>query len=255
MIRSLVNTGLYYYGARYYDPGVSVWLSVDPLAHKYPSLSPYVYVANNPINAIDPDGRRIVWNIDAIRVGFAMMWTKKGRENWRAMRKDNFVDFKFRVSSSVGVDKRTDGSWSLVEGHTYKEQGSECTMVVTTYKGTHKIKKGAEKRHDKDWHDIKKKYQYSYINTNVRVAGEGIELIGDHGDQTGSVYNLDDTYSRDTYETGSDHNYTNTSRKNESGVEYLGRLGRHESTHALVESGVWKDPYPNNKERFPQERE
>jgi len=103
------QTGDFYYGARYYDPKISVWLSVDPLAHEYPSLSPYVFVANSPVNAIDPDGRRIVWSIDAIRVGFSMMWTKKGRENWRAMRKDQSVDFKFRVSSSVGVDKRSDG--------------------------------------------------------------------------------------------------------------------------------------------------
>ena len=55
------NTGLYYYGARYYDPRISVWHGVDPLAEKYPSISPYAYVANNPLNAIDPDGREIVW--------------------------------------------------------------------------------------------------------------------------------------------------------------------------------------------------
>ena len=30
---------------------------MDPLAEKYYSISPYVYVANNPVNAIDPDGR------------------------------------------------------------------------------------------------------------------------------------------------------------------------------------------------------
>jgi len=43
------ETGLYYYGKRYYDPKVSLWLGVDPLAEKYPSISPYVYVANNPV--------------------------------------------------------------------------------------------------------------------------------------------------------------------------------------------------------------
>jgi len=43
------ETGLYYYGNRYYDPKVSIWLGVDPLAEKYPSISPYVYVANNPV--------------------------------------------------------------------------------------------------------------------------------------------------------------------------------------------------------------
>ncbi|QTY26799.1 RHS repeat-associated core domain-containing protein [Flavobacterium sp. CS20] len=55
------ETGLYYFEARYYQPSWSVWLSVDPLAEKYPSISPYAYVANNPINAIDPDGREIIW--------------------------------------------------------------------------------------------------------------------------------------------------------------------------------------------------
>ncbi|WP_291151923.1 RHS repeat-associated core domain-containing protein [Flavobacterium sp. UBA7680] len=51
------ETGLYYYGARYYDPKVSIWYSVDPLAEKYPDYSPYVYCANNPVLYIDPDGR------------------------------------------------------------------------------------------------------------------------------------------------------------------------------------------------------
>ncbi len=52
-----IETGNYYYGARYYDPKISVWLSVDPLAHKYPSLSPYNFTENNPIMLLDPDGR------------------------------------------------------------------------------------------------------------------------------------------------------------------------------------------------------
>lgn len=36
------------------------WLSVDPLAQKFPSHSPYNFVTNNPINAIDPDGRDVI---------------------------------------------------------------------------------------------------------------------------------------------------------------------------------------------------
>jgi RHS repeat-associated protein len=51
------ETGLYYYGARYYDPRTSVWISVDPLAEITPNLSSYVYCKNNPVNFIDPDGR------------------------------------------------------------------------------------------------------------------------------------------------------------------------------------------------------
>jgi len=52
-----INTGVDYFGARYYASDLSVWLSVDPLASKYPTMSPYMYVAGNPVMLIDPDGR------------------------------------------------------------------------------------------------------------------------------------------------------------------------------------------------------
>ncbi len=51
------ETGLYYYGARYYNPRISLWYGVDPLAEDFPAWTPYHYVHNNPINLIDPDGR------------------------------------------------------------------------------------------------------------------------------------------------------------------------------------------------------
>ena len=54
------ETGFSYFGARYYDSDILTgWLSVDPLADKYPSLSPYAYCAWNPVKLVDPDGRMI----------------------------------------------------------------------------------------------------------------------------------------------------------------------------------------------------
>ena len=50
------ETGYYYYGARYYNPRFSIWLSVDPLAEKFPNWNPYNYTMQNPINLIDPTG-------------------------------------------------------------------------------------------------------------------------------------------------------------------------------------------------------
>ena len=50
------GTGMYYYGARYYDPRISVWMSVDPMAEERSWLSPYNYVQNNPINSFDQFG-------------------------------------------------------------------------------------------------------------------------------------------------------------------------------------------------------
>ena len=47
----------YDYGARHMD-GMR-FTTIDPLAGDYYSISPYAYCANNPINAIDPDGKSI----------------------------------------------------------------------------------------------------------------------------------------------------------------------------------------------------
>ena len=46
-----------YFGARYMDHELmTMWLSVDPLADKYPFISPYAYCAWNPVKLVDPDG-------------------------------------------------------------------------------------------------------------------------------------------------------------------------------------------------------
>jgi len=51
------ETGLLYVSHRYQDGRLGIWISVDPLAEKYPNVSSYVYCADNPVNIIDPDGR------------------------------------------------------------------------------------------------------------------------------------------------------------------------------------------------------
>lgn len=50
----------YDYGARMYDPRIGRWMAVDPLARKYPFASPYNFVLNTPIMAIDLDGLEAV---------------------------------------------------------------------------------------------------------------------------------------------------------------------------------------------------
>ena len=61
-------TGFYYYGARYYEPSLSRWLSTDPLAEKYQDFSPYNYTLNNPINLVDPDGMQVGDPVNGIKV-------------------------------------------------------------------------------------------------------------------------------------------------------------------------------------------
>ena len=75
------ETGLYYYGARYYDPRLSLWISVDPLSIFDPhneenyiegehnggvfnnnNLNSYSYCYQNPIILTDPNGKQVFFN-------------------------------------------------------------------------------------------------------------------------------------------------------------------------------------------------
>ena len=79
------ETGLYYYGARYYEPRLSLWMSVDRFAEKYPATSGYNYAINNPVRYIDING-------DSIRV------SSENRELFNKTLKDVFGEFSSKFS-------------------------------------------------------------------------------------------------------------------------------------------------------------
>ncbi len=57
------ESGFHYYGARYYWSEVLTgWLSVDPMADKYPGISPYAYCAWNPVKLVDPNGMDTIFS-------------------------------------------------------------------------------------------------------------------------------------------------------------------------------------------------
>jgi RHS repeat-associated protein len=49
------------YGARMFDPQIGRWHSTDGKAELYQNITPYAYSANQPTNAIDPDGNLIIF--------------------------------------------------------------------------------------------------------------------------------------------------------------------------------------------------
>ena len=73
----------YDYGARYYDAVISQFTTIDPLAEKYYSISPYAYCAGNPVMFVDPDGRKIeVGNL----TGRILAWFGYKNFEWKAQR-------------------------------------------------------------------------------------------------------------------------------------------------------------------------
>ena len=81
------ETGLSYFGSRYYSSDLSIWLSVDPMSDKYPSLSPYVYCANNPVRLVDPNGEE-VWIHDD-EAGSAAIAYYQELDKWASSEKTN----------------------------------------------------------------------------------------------------------------------------------------------------------------------
>ena len=63
------ETGMYYYGARYYEPRLSLWVSVDPLAEKYVFWGVYTYCYESPLNHIDVEG--------LFPIGFVTQYTRE----------------------------------------------------------------------------------------------------------------------------------------------------------------------------------
>ena len=115
---------------------VSRWMSPDPLAHEYFSYSPYNFVLNNPVNAIDPDGQKVIfvngyWNRVLNYMGMApgapkeAYWNFFDRQFIGAARdfmgagkneSNHFVD----ASSIAGFD--TDGADRYALGRSYAEK-------------------------------------------------------------------------------------------------------------------------------------
>lgn len=71
---AMLGLELYDFHARQMDSRAGSFLTVDPLAEKYPSVSPYVYCLNNPVRFIDPNGEDVylaIWASDDGKVGHA----------------------------------------------------------------------------------------------------------------------------------------------------------------------------------------
>jgi len=87
------ETGLSYFGSRYYSSDLSIWLSVDPMSDKYPSLSPYTYCTNNPIKLVDPDGEEA-----------GPIWPRKGVNTYSCKLKAGIgIGYGVSISGMVGI--------------------------------------------------------------------------------------------------------------------------------------------------------
>ncbi|HMM04302.1 RHS repeat-associated core domain-containing protein [Dysgonomonas sp.] len=91
---------MYDYSARYYESALGRFTSVDPLAEKYYSWSPYAYCYNNPLRFIDPDGKQI-WPVGPL-LGTSNPMIPMGRNISMMSNADKIV----RVGSKSGTESK-----------------------------------------------------------------------------------------------------------------------------------------------------
>jgi RHS repeat-associated protein len=107
------ETGLYYYGARYYTPELGIWLSVDPLSDKYPSMSAFMYCAGNPVVLVDPDGREL----DVFITGFYA--------------EEAFNDLQSSTALMLSRDENT-GQVSIIGGKVQNEDDQQLMDAINS---------------------------------------------------------------------------------------------------------------------------
>jgi hypothetical protein len=106
----------YDYGARFHDPATGRWFSVYPLAHKYYSISPYVYCANNPVNLIDPDGRDGVATIDKENKTIVITQNFYYNSSNSEFKSKLITETSPRVDYPSDVDINSSTGWARPEG-------------------------------------------------------------------------------------------------------------------------------------------
>jgi RHS repeat-associated protein len=133
--------------ARYYDSGLSIWLSVDPMSDKYPNMSPYNYYANNPVILVDPDGEEIEGfsvdkngqvqidqnkaSKDAIELYSAMSKTETGAQAFVDM-----VNSETKINVTI-TDEIIEGEDGKIHGKTTPKR-DENDQIVETKNGLYK---------------------------------------------------------------------------------------------------------------------
>jgi RHS repeat-associated protein len=123
-------------GCHYYDFGYSDiltgWLSVDPMADKYPNISPYAYCAWNPVKLVDLDGEELTDFYD-ISTGAHLKHVDDGIDQaiaidanvFKACEDDNDIEF----AKSLGVSLGSNTEFVSLAGTLYAESTAEASSL------------------------------------------------------------------------------------------------------------------------------
>ena len=174
------ETGYGYFGARYMDHELmTMWLSVDPMADKYPGISPYAYCAWNPIKLVDPDGRE--WDPATekdvispyraeVRKRMSMIEKKRNREGNPNLYQDQYFEYQSILQELDDLENDRSHIYKVIfdrdepnDGvvNLGRKQDDKCIINITIKLKASSIKGNSFFRHlEVISHELKHAYQF-----------------------------------------------------------------------------------------------
>ena len=203
-----------------FDPVIAAW-QVDPLAHEFPSMSPYVALGDNPILYIDPDGQKIV---DANGNSVTLVQDSKG----------NYTgEFKFAKGTSKEVIEK------------FNNNGGRLVKAMLEIKTGREIIREMDKSKDRISINISKADKLKIIEKDGKKYYKG-DLGDAHATQEKTIDGKHDSFD---FEINIYEGSINTLTENTKNPEYedncltqeqkIAVTGVHEGTHVTKGIGFW----------------
>ena len=171
----------YEFGARIYDSRLGRWLAVDPLAAKYPDLSPYCYAGNSPVVFIDPDGEKIRWfaSRGVLKYRRALLKTETGKKIWKGLREAK-SRYRIIVTDDVLVDgdeliggEYEDNGFKIVQsrknGRIFGEKKAKKPIILVSL-GTYHLLNNIREKYGDDIDNMSDKERNKLINKELKQS-------------------------------------------------------------------------------------
>lgn len=227
------------------------WLSVDPLADKYSSISPYAYCAWNPINLVDPNGKKIKgvkYNSYTGTYSFSKWAIKNGTSCF--------------VNELIKTDKGIEILNGLMVSPTiYKVRVTDLPLFGTSINGGKFIQFGGRfvEKHNTIWISTAMKINENKHGKSIKgyyfdpVTDEWTKQSIKCSEIESNINDIYNEYNRAYKDSGMYDFEQNPKNQYNSTAEIIHGRGVHEGTHALQDPQ--KDDYSREYEALKNEQE